>query len=123
MPPGRAPGRAQFALAEGVRHFDAFLFAAHPKPVRDAIARHRAGLDAGANAYLHAHQAELEDRVARNAEDYLGVGARELAFTDSTAGIDGVRLVTRGIPPFPRGSCASTWTARAPRRPWMPCCA
>jgi hypothetical protein len=47
--------KAQFPLAEGVRHFDAFVLATHPKPVRDAIERHRRGLDADPAGYLHAH--------------------------------------------------------------------
>ena len=60
---GWAGVRAQFALDPGDRHFDAFLFAAHPKPVRAAIETHRRGLDAGAAAYLHEHEIELDDAV------------------------------------------------------------
>ena len=54
-PSGWAGVRAQFALDPDDRHFDAFLFAAHPRVVREAIDRHRRGFDSGANAYLHAH--------------------------------------------------------------------
>jgi selenocysteine lyase/cysteine desulfurase len=91
----RAAVPPEFELSPRWRHFDAFLFAPHPRPVRDAIARHRAGLDAGANVYLHAHELELESAVAREASSYLGVDARELAFTDSTT--MGLGLVYRGL--------------------------
>jgi selenocysteine lyase/cysteine desulfurase len=79
-----APAAAEYALDPSFRHFDAFLFAAHSKPVREAIARHRRGLDAGAAAYLHEHEEELDAAVASAASGYLGVRASELAFTDST---------------------------------------
>lgn len=77
------------------RHFDAFLFAAHGKPVRDAIERHRRGLDAGAAAYLHEHEAEFDRAVAAAAATFLGVPAAELAFTDSTT--MGLGLVYSGL--------------------------
>ena len=77
MPPrsGWDAVKAQFALGPG-RHFDAFLFAAHPKPVRDAIEHHRAALDAGAAQYLHEHEIEFDKRVADAAARYLGVRAQ-----------------------------------------------
>ena len=62
---GWAAVRAQFALDPRDRHFDAFLFAPHPKPVRAAIETHRKGLDAGAAAYLHAHEARARRRGER----------------------------------------------------------
>jgi selenocysteine lyase/cysteine desulfurase len=82
-------------LDPAYRHFDAFLFAAHDKPVRDAIERHRRGLDAGAAAYLHEHQLDLEAAVAEAAASYLGVQPGELAFTDSTT--MGLGLVYSGL--------------------------
>jgi selenocysteine lyase/cysteine desulfurase len=94
-PKGWAAVRAQFALDPADRHFDGFLFAAHPKPVRDAIERHRKGLDSGANEYLHAHQEEAEKAVATNAAGYLGANPSELAFTDSTT--MGLAMVYRGL--------------------------
>jgi selenocysteine lyase/cysteine desulfurase len=92
---GWAAVRAQFALAPGDRHFDAFLFAAHPKPVRDAIARHRAALDAGAARYLHANEARLDAAVASAAGRYLGVNPADVALTDSTT--MGLALVYEGL--------------------------
>jgi selenocysteine lyase/cysteine desulfurase len=92
---GWAGVRAQFALEPGVRHFDAFLFAAHPKPVRTAIEKHRKGLDAGAAAYLHAHEIELDDAVNSAAQAYLGVTPGTLAFVDSTT--MGLAMVYSGL--------------------------
>ena len=86
--------KAQFALSRGVRHFDAFVLATHPKPVRDAIERHRRGLDADPAGYLHAHEAELDQRVLDAAARYLEVPP-SFAFTDSTT--MGLGLVYGGI--------------------------
>jgi selenocysteine lyase/cysteine desulfurase len=91
----KEPGKPQAGLDPAYRHFDAFLFAAHDKPVRDAIERHRRGLDAGAATYLHEHQPELERAVAEAAAKHLGVEPRELAFTDSTT--MGLGLVYSGL--------------------------
>src|ERR1700754_3206105 len=82
-PRGWAAVKAQFALSTGVRHFDAFVLATHPRTVRDAIDRHRRGLDADPNGYLREHEAELDQRVLEAAGRYLGVSG-ELALTDST---------------------------------------
>ena len=85
----------QFELTPGVSHFDAFLFAPHPLPVREAIERHRRGLDADAAGYLHAHVTDLDLAVATRAAAYLGVGPQNLAFTDSTT--MGLALVYGGV--------------------------
>ncbi|HEX6020955.1 MAG TPA: aminotransferase class V-fold PLP-dependent enzyme [Solirubrobacter sp.] len=92
---GWAAVRAQFALDPRERHFDAFLFAPHPKPVRVAIEKHRKGLDAGAAAYLHEHEAELDGAVLAAAQAYLGVTPGTLAFVDSTT--MGLAMVYSGL--------------------------
>jgi isopenicillin-N epimerase len=51
--------KAQYPLAPGVRYFDAFVLAPHPRPVREAIERHRRGLDADPNGYLRDVDAAL----------------------------------------------------------------
>ena len=76
--------RAQFELDPHVRDFAAFTLAPHPRPVREAIARHRAGLDRGTHAYMGAHQPQLESAVAAAAGRFLGVPPAQVAFTDST---------------------------------------
>src|SRR5215217_8634661 len=61
-PGGWAGVRAQFALRERERNFAAWYLASHPKPVRDAIERHRRGLDASPHEYVERH-VELEGRA------------------------------------------------------------
>jgi selenocysteine lyase/cysteine desulfurase len=92
---GWAAAKAQFALDPKDRHFDGFLFAAHPQVVREAIDRHRRGFDSGANQYLHEHEEAAEKAVASNAAAYLGTNPGELAFVDSTT--MGLALVYRGL--------------------------
>ena len=43
--------RAQFPLSPQLIHLAAFFLSSHPTPVRDAIERHRAGLDANPIGY------------------------------------------------------------------------
>ena len=86
--------KAQFALSKDVRHFDAFVHATHPKPVREAIERHRRGLDADPAGYIHAHELENDERVLQAAARYLEVSP-DFAFTDSTT--MGLGLVYGGI--------------------------
>lgn len=75
--------RALFPLSRDLVQTAAFVLAAHPKPVRDAIDRHRAGLDADTEAYLHKHGG-LEEDVRAVAARFLGGTADQVALTDST---------------------------------------
>ena len=47
--------RAQFPLSRDLIHLAGFFLASHPTPVREAIERHRAGLDAGPELYQKWH--------------------------------------------------------------------
>ncbi len=76
--------RAQFALDPRRIHLASFLLAAHPRPVRDAIERHRRGLDRDAVSYLHGNEGRLTAAARSAAGRYLGVPANEVALTDST---------------------------------------
>ena len=76
--------RALFLLDPKLVHTAAFVLAAHPKPVRDAIERHRRGLDAETNGYLHAHDYTDDDKVRSAAAAYLGGTPDQVALTDST---------------------------------------
>ncbi|HEV7650195.1 MAG TPA: aminotransferase class V-fold PLP-dependent enzyme [Actinophytocola sp.] len=75
--------RAQFPLDPDVVQLAAFVLAAHPKPVRDAIDRHRAGLDRDTEHYVQTH-GRAEDDVRRAAAGYLGTRPENVALTDST---------------------------------------
>jgi selenocysteine lyase/cysteine desulfurase len=76
--------RAQFALTPGVASFATWLFASHPRPVRDAIERHRRGLDSGAKRWLDTHEQAAEERVLDAAARYLNAPSSQIALTDST---------------------------------------
>jgi selenocysteine lyase/cysteine desulfurase len=76
--------RAQFALAEEEINLATFLLAPHPRPVGDAIERHRRGLDADAKRYLDEHEGVGEQRVREAAAAYLGASVGELALTGNT---------------------------------------
>ena len=75
--------RAQFALDPRLAHFAAFVLAAHPAPVRTAIARWRDKLDADAATVVRDEGAH-DDAVRNAAGLYLGVATDEIALTDST---------------------------------------
>jgi len=87
--------RDQFPLTRDIRHFAAFVLAAHPRPVADAIEQHRRGLDEDTHGYLEEHQGENEVASRRAAAEYLGAAAQEIAFTDSTT--MGLGLVYGGL--------------------------
>jgi selenocysteine lyase/cysteine desulfurase len=78
--------RAQFALDPRMTNFATFLLAPHPRPVRNAIARHARLLDRDAKHYLDRQETidGAEQRVRTSAARYLGVAANEIALTDST---------------------------------------
>jgi isopenicillin-N epimerase len=76
--------RAEFALEPGYVHLTAFLLAPHPRPVREAIERHRRALDANPKVYLFERELELESRVLAAAAAYLGAAPEDIALTDST---------------------------------------
>jgi selenocysteine lyase/cysteine desulfurase len=95
-----APGdwaavRARFELDPGRRHFAAFVLASHPRPVADAIQRHRAGLQADPDGYLEAHGRRLDREARAAAAEYLGGDPEGLAFTRSTT--DGLGLLYGGL--------------------------
>lgn len=75
--------RALFPLDPDLVQTAAFVLAAHPKPVAAAIERHRAGLDADTEAYLHSH-GTAEEELRKTAATYLGGTPDQVAFTDST---------------------------------------
>ncbi|HTL60726.1 MAG TPA: aminotransferase class V-fold PLP-dependent enzyme [Nitrospira sp.] len=76
--------RDQFSLSRELIHLAGFFLASHPRPVREAIERHRAGLDADPIGYWFAHEKKQEAAVLQAAAGYLGVSSTEIALTDST---------------------------------------
>jgi isopenicillin-N epimerase len=76
--------REHFPLSRDLIHLAGFFLASHPTPVREAIERHRAGLDADPIGYWLAHEKKQEAVVLQAAGSYLGVDPTEIALTDST---------------------------------------
>jgi selenocysteine lyase/cysteine desulfurase len=71
------------------------VLAAHPRPVGEAIERHRRGLDEDTHGYLEEHQGDHELAVRNTAAEYLAARPDEIAFTDSTT--MGLGLVYGGL--------------------------
>ena len=97
--PGRgtpwAAIKQQFDIAPGIVQMSSFYLASHPRPVRDAIERHRRGLDRDSHSYIEENVGALERAVRDEAARYLGVNGDDLAFTDSTT--MGLGLVYSGF--------------------------
>lgn len=76
--------REQFDLAPDLIQLTGFFLASHPKAVREAIERHRRGLDRDPATHYMSQHDELEARTLASAAAYLGVEPDEIALTDST---------------------------------------
>lgn len=83
--------RAQFALDPRFANFAAFVLASHPAPVRQAIEKHRNGLDADFEGYRGVDDA----RISADAATFLGGEEGQVALTDSTT--MGLSLLYSGI--------------------------
>jgi selenocysteine lyase/cysteine desulfurase len=76
--------RDQFALRRSHIHMSTFLLSSHPKPVADAIERHRHALDEDPAHYWEEHFMTAEPEQQAAAGDYLGANPDHIALTDST---------------------------------------
>jgi hypothetical protein len=76
--------RTQFPLSPQLIHLAAFFLASHPTPVREAIERHRAGLDADPIGYWFEHEEKQEAKVLQAAAEYLEGNPTDIALTNST---------------------------------------
>lgn len=95
-PTGWDAVRAAFPLDPDWVEMSAMLVTAHPAPVAEAIARHRAALDRNPVVYLEESNRPLQDRSRDAAARYLGgLTGRDVALTDSTT--QGVALVYQGL--------------------------
>ena len=82
------------------------LFASHPLPVRNAIARHREELQRDPASYISHERWRLEGEVLQSASTYLGVQTADLALTDSTS--MGLGLLYSGLRLSPRDEILTT---------------
>src|SRR5215510_3282489 len=77
--------RALFELRPDRIHMAGLLFASHPRPVRDAIARHREELQRDPASYISHERWRLEGEVLKSAAAYLNAQPADIALTDSTS--------------------------------------
>lgn len=87
--------RAEFNLSPKYIHLAGFLLASHPRPVREAIERHRRALDDNPALYVEQHFGVF-DEVQKAAAAYLGAKPEEIALTDSTT--MGLAILYAGLP-------------------------
>lgn len=79
-------------------HFSNFLITSHPKPVREAIERHRAALDKNPGLAMDWDLGVIEQReenVRVWAARYLQADAKQIALTDSTT--EGLAMIYGGV--------------------------
>jgi selenocysteine lyase/cysteine desulfurase len=76
--------RDLFPVARDRIHMTGLLLASHPAPVREAIERHRRGLDEDPVNYLEDNGGRLEQETRVAAARYVGGDPDEIALTDST---------------------------------------
>ncbi|HVK40981.1 MAG TPA: aminotransferase class V-fold PLP-dependent enzyme [Phenylobacterium sp.] len=87
--------RGQWALDWGEVDLSAMLFASNPKPVRDAITRHRAALDRNPITYLEQNNKRLQNAARSAAGAYFGVPMEQVGLCESTT--SGIGLVYAGL--------------------------
>ncbi len=87
--------RKLFALSHDYIHLATFLLASHPKPVADAIDRHRRAFDVNPADYWHEHFMTIDQEISAAAASYMGGDASQIALTDSTT--MGLALVYSGL--------------------------
>lgn len=82
--------RDQFRLQPDCIHMSAMLLSSHPAPVREAIERHREGLDKNPVSYLEHHMTSGLAAARQAAADYLGTQLNRIALTDNTTSAVGL---------------------------------
>lgn len=103
--PGAAPAmlkaadwtalRKLFALSDDYIHLATFLLSSHPKPVAEAIARHRQAFDVNPVDYYYSNVSKMDTAIAEAAAEYMGGSPTQIAMTDSTT--MGLAMVASGL--------------------------
>lgn len=87
--------RDLFPLTRNYVQLSTFLLASHPKPVSDAIEKHRRALDENPADYWHHHFETIDGDISAAAANYMGGAGSQIALTDSTT--MGLALVYSGL--------------------------
>jgi isopenicillin-N epimerase len=88
--------RDQFDLSRAYIHLCSFFLASHPRPVREAIEKHRRAIDDDPFLYVEGRMFETPKLVRASAAEYLGAKPEEVALTNSTT--MGLAFVYQGLP-------------------------
>ena len=87
--------RDMFPLTRKYIQLSTFLLASHPKPVSDAIEKHRRAFDENPSDYWHHHFQTIDAQISQSAAQYMGGEAENIALTDSTT--MGLGLIYSGL--------------------------
>jgi selenocysteine lyase/cysteine desulfurase len=87
--------RKLFKLRPDFIHLATFLLSSHPKPVADAIERHREAFDLDPVDYYYVNSRRMEDEIVKTASEYMRVKTTQIAMTDSTT--MGLAMVANGL--------------------------
>lgn len=98
--------RAQFLLDPAVVHLGSLLLSSHPRSVREAIQRHRDGLDRNPVQYWRENNVRLRSEARAAAATYWGVDSEDVALTESTT--HGLATLYNGLHLQPGDEIVST---------------
>lgn len=87
--------RNLFPLTHKYIQLSTFLLASHPKPVADAIEKHRRAFDENPSDYWHDHFQTIDAKISSSAAQYMGGNSENIALTDSTT--MGLGLIYSGL--------------------------
>jgi selenocysteine lyase/cysteine desulfurase len=87
--------RNLFPLTREYIQLSTFLLASHPKPVSDAIQKHRLAFDENPADYWHQHYLTIDQEISKVAAQYMGGQAENISLTDSTT--MGLGLIYSGL--------------------------
>ena len=88
--------RDQFEVSRDYIHLSSFFLASHPRPVREAIEKHRQAIDDNPFLYVERHMFEMPEQIRASVAEYLGGKPEEVALTNSTT--MGLAFVYHGLP-------------------------
>ena len=77
-------------------HLSSFFLVSHPRPVREAIEKHRRAIDENPFSYIEHNMFTMPGRIQAAVAEYLGGKPEEVALTNSTT--MGLALVYQGLP-------------------------
>lgn len=84
------------SLSREYIHLSSFFLVSHPRPVREAIEKHRRAIDENPFVYVEENIYSMPAKIQTAAAEYLGGKAEEVALTNSTT--MGLALVYQGLP-------------------------